>query len=78
MYCIQLIWKTGGSTTVTADSLESCKRDAKVVSERIGGSLAASTLPYEVEDASIPDVSIPTDFRPLLGDEFMRLYLQAE
>lgn len=79
MFCIQVIHRSGGSNSVVESTIEACKRRAAVFQ---GGNHVATTVPFEVFVAppwrNVYDVSIPEDIRQGLGEDLLKLYLQAD
>ncbi len=80
MYCIQLIWRSGGSSSVIAETVEDVRKKAalKVNSKEH----IVATVPFEVFKAAgftnAYDCSIPAEFRQALGGDVLKLYSQSD
>jgi hypothetical protein len=80
MFCIQLIWKNGGSNSIRAETKEECR--AIACKRKVSREHVVATVPYEVFKSpryqNVYDVSIPEDIRQGLGEEVMKMYSQGE
>lgn len=77
MFCIQLIYKSGGSSTILGKTIEVCKENCS----RSKGDWLVATIPYEVVSVYWPwredgmlDVSVPSAWWEQLGESLKEKY----
>lgn len=76
MYCIQLVYESGGSTTLLSETIEGCKQRASVSR----ASFSFATVPYEVfvSPSGSYDVSVPAEWKDAMGPDVAKKIGHAE